>query len=435
MKIVKLTINNFLKLKDVEINPSKSNVIVGKNKQGKTSVLKAIRAAFTGDVDSSSIRIGESKAEITIELDDLNVHRTITGSGSRVDVSTKEGFKVPSPQKYLDGILGTFSFNPIEFFEMKSVERKKYLLKAIDMRLTQDELAEFTGEKLGGIDFEKHALEVIADAHKYYYDQRTLANADVSKKQKALSEMTGRIPNGFDVTSFNEARVNELRALVTSNEVLKQKITGSTNDVERLKSEIQTLETQLADKKKMLEIKQSELTEIMGKVQDTGAIQNELASLEAKRDMVALVRQADDVRAELSVAISNQDRLETIVKRLAKEVPQKLVEKANLPVAGLSITEDDVLVNGVSLDNLSTSEQLKFGLDIVRQLNNTFKVICIDGIEALDSESFAWFLKEIENDDFQYFVSRVSTNENIPHSIIIDNGEVQEIVNGKPLNQ
>ena len=66
MKITRLTIHNFLKLKDIDFNPSKTNVIVGKNKQGKTSILKALRTAFTGDADSTSIRIGEGKAEITV---------------------------------------------------------------------------------------------------------------------------------------------------------------------------------------------------------------------------------------------------------------------------------------------------------------------------------------------------------------------------------
>ena len=141
MKIVRLTIHNFLKLKDIEMNPSQTNVIVGKNKQGKTSILKAIRAAFTGDADSTSIRVGESKAEITVELDELTVKRTLTEKGNYLDISNKEGMKMPAPQKYLDGILGTFSFNPIEFFEKKPVDRKKYLLNAIKLNITQDELA------------------------------------------------------------------------------------------------------------------------------------------------------------------------------------------------------------------------------------------------------------------------------------------------------
>src|SRR3990167_2032801 len=190
MKIVKLTIHNFLKLKDVEMNPSQTNVIVGKNKQGKTSILKAIRTAFTGDADSTSIRVGEGKAEITVELDELTIKRSITNKGSYMDISNKEGMKMPAPQKYLDGILGTFSFNPIEFFDKKPADRKKYLLNAIKLIISQDELAAYTGEKLAGIDYDVHALEVVEAARKYYYDKRTIANGEVTKKGKALQDLT-----------------------------------------------------------------------------------------------------------------------------------------------------------------------------------------------------------------------------------------------------
>ena len=136
MKITLITIKNFLKLKDLEINPSHTNIIVGKNGQGKTSILKAIRAAFDGKVDESSIRNGENKAEIIIDLEELTIKRTVTGKGNYLDISNKEGMKMPSPQKYLDGILGEFSFNPISFFEKKAADRKKYLLSAIKLNIS-----------------------------------------------------------------------------------------------------------------------------------------------------------------------------------------------------------------------------------------------------------------------------------------------------------
>ena len=211
MKIVKLTISNFLKLTDVEMNPSQTNVIVGKNKQGKTSILKAIRTAFTGDADSTSIRIGEGKAEITVEMDDLTIKRTITGKGNYLDISNKEGFKMPAPQRYLDGILGTFSFNPIAFFDLKSGDRKKYLLNAIKLTITQDELATYTGEKLSGLDYDAHALEVVEQARKWYYEKRTVANAEVSKKEKALQDLTASIPEGL---TRRRSRRRRLRSCV-----------------------------------------------------------------------------------------------------------------------------------------------------------------------------------------------------------------------------
>lgn len=423
MKIAKLTIHNFLKIKDVEMNPSHTNVIVGKNKQGKTSILKAIRTAFTGDADSTSIRVGEGKAEITVELDELTIKRSITSKGNYLDISNKEGMRMPAPQKYLDGILGTFSFNPIEFFEKKVADRKKYLLNAIKLTITQDELATYTGEKLGGLDYEAHALEVVEQARKYYYEKRTVANAEVNKKEKSLQDLTLSIPEGFDPKKVSEEEIAKLRDAIQKDEQEAIRAQANTDAITAL----QKRETAL---KAELEAVQKEIVEkISLKFDLTDALSLEAAKetlkrLESYRETVFTFKRAEEVRGELTTAMADAEKLDTVVKKLTKEVPEDLIKKAKLPVEGLSIVDNDILINGISIDNLSSSEQLKFGLQIVRALNGDFKVICVDGIETLDKESFEFFLKEIENDDYQYFVTRVEGES--PHSIVVEGGEIKK---------
>lgn len=423
MKITKLSIHNFLKLKDVEMNPSETNVIVGKNKQGKTSILKAIRAAFTGDADSGSIRVGESKAEITIEMEDFNVKRTFTEKGTQLSVENKEGLKYPAPQKFLDGILGTFSFNPVEFFEKKPTDRKKYLLNAIKMHITQEDLANYTGELLSGLDYEgSHALEVVEQARKHYYDKRTIANAEVTKKEKVLQELTEKIPEGFDAKAVSEEEITKLREAISKDE--QEAIRAEENH-----KAIVSLQAREAKLKEELTLVQDEIlqrAQAKFDYSDPMAIQaakDALVALESKREIVFTVKRAEEVRGELSTAMAEAGKLDAIVKSLAKEVPQDLISKASLPVEGLTIEGDDILINGVNIDNLSASEQLKFGLQVVRALNGEFKVICVDGIESLDKESFEFFLKEIEADDYQYFVTRVDGNGE--HSIVVENGQIK----------
>lgn len=437
MKIVKLTIKNFLKLKDIEMNPSKTNVIIGKNKQGKTSILKAIKAAFDGKVDESVIREGEGKAEIMVELDDLNVRRTITEKGAYLDVSNKEGFKVPAPQKYLDGILGTFSFNPVQFFDLKPIDRKKYLLNAIKLTITQDELAVFTGEKLAGIDYDKHALEVVEDARKWYYDRRTAANSEVSKKRKTLDELAASIPEGFDPKSVSEEHIKELQKAISEDEKVQIKqqehekfLVGLQRQEKEILAEISTMEASLKAKKDKLAETQKEIAaaaEFHYDVSDPTTIEvakETLAKLEGQRELVFTCKRVEELRGEFSVANAEAEKLDVVVAKLTKEVPQTLIAKAKLPVEGLTVTEEDILVGGKSLDNLSSSEQLKFALNIVRKLNETFKVICIDGIETLDKENFEVFLKEIESDDYQYFVTRVDGDAK--GGIVIEDGEIKK---------
>ena len=428
MKITRVTIHNFLKLKDVDFNPSETNVIVGKNKQGKTSILKAIRAAFTGDVDASSIRIGETKAEITLELDELNIRRTVTEKSNYLDISNKEGMKMPAPQKFLDGVIGTFSFNPIEFFEKKLKERKEYLLNAIKITTTPEELSQFIGEPImtgEHISFEKHALDVIADIHKWYYEQRTTANAEKVKKQKTLEDLNGQIPEGFDVSTVSEERIKSLRAVIERDkdskrdrEFINEKIAISQKNKARLEKELQ-------DEIEMLAALDKDLAALPadGIPESVEKIVKELEALENQREFVYTVKRRDEVRGELDTAVIEADRLDRIVKALSKTVPEALIQKAELPIAGLKIVGDDILINDVSLDNLSSSEQLKFGLDIVRALNTKFKVICVDGIESLDKESFEQFLLEAEKDDYQYFVTRVEGDT--AHSIVVEDGEIK----------
>jgi predicted ATP-dependent endonuclease of OLD family len=432
MKITKLHITNFLKLKDVEINPSAVNVIVGKNRQGKTSLLKAIRAAFDGKIDESSIRIGENKAEIIIDLDDLTIKRTLTTKGNYLDISNKAGMKMPSPQQYLNGILGVFSFNPIQFFELKQTDRKKYLLNAIKLVITQDELANYTGEKLAGLDYEgTHALEVVEIARKHYYEKRTIANAELNKKEKSLQDLTSKIPEGFDPKSVSEEQITKLRNAIQIDKLNKQKQADHILRVQNMQKQETELKEQidaLQIKLKFLETEILEALETKFDVSDDismAAFEETLAKLEGQREVVFTVKRADEVRGELNTAIEEASKLDGIVKKLTKELPEDLIKKAKLPVEGLTIEGDDIKINGVSLDNLSSSEQLRFGLQVVRALNGEFKVICCDGVELLDPESFEFFLKEIADDEFQYFISRVS-DEKVPHSIIIEDGEIKQ---------
>lgn len=422
MKIVKLSIHNFLKLKDVEINPTHTNVIVGKNKQGKTSILKAIRTAFDGKADATSIRVGESKAEITLELDDLIINRSVTEKGNYLKVSNSAGMQMPAPQKYLDGILGTFSFNPIEFFDKKPADRKKYLLDAVKINITQQELAEYTGEELDGLDYEgTHALEIVGLAHKHYYDLRTVANAEVKKKEKSLEDLNGQIPEGFDPKSVSTEQLTALRQAVATDKEMAIKKEAHEEKIEGLKKRELELKAELNGVEKEI-IGALEVTFDCSDNMAIQAAEDTIKELEGQSEIVFTVKRAGEVRVELDEATKSATSLDKIVKGLSKEIPDALIAKAELPIEGLKIDGNNIFVGDVNIDNMSGSEQLRFGLDIVRSLNGTFKVICVDGIEALDKESFEFFLNEIKDDEFQYFVTRVEGESE--HSIVVDDGEV-----------
>lgn len=438
MKIVQIRVKNFLKLQDVELNPKHTTVIQGKNKQGKTSILKAIETAFDGKLDQSAIRIGADKAVIEVDLEQFSVHRSITPAGNNLTVKNHDGFIIPSPQKFLNGLVGEFSFNPIEFFEMKPADRKKYLLSAIDMKLTAEQLTEMTGMNLLGVplDFSKHALEVIADAHKYFYDQRTTVNGSVTKKLKSIEQIQSEIPEGFDASAVSDAKIAELRTAITNSAVAKTQLEQRDNNVRRLtneadniRGEIAQLETKL--KATLQSIEEENAREFV--IAETGDLELQLKQLEIGKETGFKVKQVSDMREELKTEQEQQTRLDTTVKKLAKDIPDALLAQAKLPIDGLVIEGDSIKINGVELDNLSSSEQLRFGLAIVKSLNNKFRIVCIDGLEALDRETCEWFLKEIADDDFQYFMTRVDGDNN--DAITIEDGRIKSDATENPASE
>ena len=294
------------------------------------------------------------------------------------------------------------------------------------MKLTQEDLAKFIGEKLDGINYDQHALEVVAQAHKFYYDRRTIVNSDVSKKRKVIEDLSAQLPEGFDPKSVDEAHIKEIGDKITASQLNAQKLETAKTDKERITNHISELKAELKREEENLKTVDATIKSI--KVEDTTALSKELSTLESQRSLVYTAKQIDEARKELDGMLTEQGGLDEKVKILAKEVPQKLIEKAKLPIKGLSLVDDDVLVNGVALDNLSSSEQLKFALEITRQLNQEFKVINIDGIETLDKESFELFLKEIKDDDFQYFLTKVDGEtiaKNGYNLVEVEDGEIK----------
>ena len=136
MRVLQLTAANVKRLVAVEIKPGANVVeIRGANAAGKSSVLDSIAFALGGKglCPDKPIRDGETKAEVTVVLDDLTVKRTWTGKGSYLSVTTGSGAVVKSPQAILDKLAGALTFDPLEFSRKKPPEQREELLSLVGL--------------------------------------------------------------------------------------------------------------------------------------------------------------------------------------------------------------------------------------------------------------------------------------------------------------
>lgn len=427
MKITKITITDFLGLSAFKVdNLGKFNQIKGGNGVGKSAVLKAIEETFkSSGVAPHIIKNGAERAEILIELDEkVLVHKRITPSANTVAV-TVDGARLEKPQAYLTALFGEFSFNPVDFLTKKDKERLAILMKAIPFKLSPDRLRDCIGNgddliDLSSLDFSKHGLELLSSAKSLVYNARHQQNLDATRMKKAIEQDKLDLPQIADAKAFEgfdlTAELNKLQA--ANDEIATNR--EETERLSNLRERRDTLVTNIDSLKKQLEKAENELTaitaegtELAAKISeyvapDTAAIQNRISEFNRNQKSIHAFEDLRKREAECEGLFAKHKKLDALYKHIENELPKLLLSEIKLPVKGLEISGDEILVNGVSIDTLSTSEQVEFSVNLARILAGKLKVICVDRFESLDAEKRRCFEQSIDGDEFEYFVTQVT---------------------------
>lgn len=204
--------------------------------------------------------------------------------------------------------------------------------------------------------------------------------------------------------------------------VLRQKDLEAVDEKTALKAE--AVEKELAQQlKDILSREAADVENVQTRVQKAASYLEDFPEADVDR-LQAQAEEAERMKAFVPL-FDNMKRLETELKNkvtlaarlddcvaIARQKPAELLKSIQLPVAGLGIDEKmQITVDGLPIRNLSTSRQIKLALDIARATAGQLKLICVDRWESLDEEQRDLFLKEIEGDGFQYFISQVTSGD------------------------
>lgn len=498
--ITKIEIKDFMGLKDVQFVPKKDlNIILGANKQGKTAILKAIKAALSG-ADSSYIRQGADKAEILLDMGDITAKKTITHKSTKLEVVKKDGdisYAVKAPQTFLNGLIGDFSFDPIAF--VTADDRKEYLLKIFNPKITKEDLENvIDAGKLPKIDYSKDGLTILKDLETVFYNHRHAVNfqRDSNKKiyEEGMSQLQEYTPSDMpdidtlerkarDVKSQHDAAIlnnNDIKHAVEKRQALHEKLKKQEGKFDEMPAEIgkeadklrqehdhalsvavelnkqyeavilhaSELAEALSKKEQQADIKCDIGQEIEGLKKEIYAIEPDepvdIESIHAQSEKInASIKDinqkqllhvkwqsAQDTKRELEDYKAQSEELTKIIEILRKDLPEMITKKANMPITGLSFQGRDVLLDGISLDKLSSAEQIGVSIDFCKALNKdaTIKFLCLDKIESLDKESMQALFEMTQNDDWQYFITVVDHGniKKADNVFTIVDGEIKE---------
>ena len=396
MKIIRLEAENIKRLRAVDISPDPDHhtvVISGDNAQGKTSVLDAIWLALGGKAaqkdNPQPLREGEASAYARITMDSITVTRKWSGERTTLLVESREGVKLPSPQKLLDSLVGALNFDPLAFASAHPREQVKQLLEVANVGFDPDELEA---------------------QRKQLYDERTAVGRDVRRLRGALAELPQVLQGVGGVPDVQEARAAYERAQADwdRKKALRE-------EYHRLQDEINRLTEQrdaVVAEGKAIQISEWEVTNAR-EVYDQALTYAEAA---------ASVKERERVQLQLAKAEAEQTNLTTQLAELDAWKANHLAA-AKMPVEGLSFDDDGLLLNGVPFAQASGAERLKVSLAIALAQNPQIRVIRITDASLLDGANRQVVEEMARQADAQVWLEVVGDGG--PLAIHIEDGEVK----------
>lgn len=432
MKITMISIESFLGISNFKTTEmGKLNRVTGRNGSGKSSIVKAVLEAFkSSGVNPKLIKVGEDGSKILIGLDDGSIiDRQLTPAANRVKVVTG-GQPLPAPQKFLNDLVGQFIiFNPIAFFLAKPKERRQMLLSSIPISLDQAMLFDMLGGDssipvgLEQYDYSGHGLTVLERIQEDVYERRHEQGLEVTRLKKSLEQDKLDIPDTFDGERYKgfdvQEKIGELTAAkaaisqheqdVTHLERLRTRSVQIKTEIARLRDEIARLQDERAEA-------QNEGEKLAQKVEtfvipDTQTPEADIAGYKDNQKLMLKLEEIDRKQGEIEESAETHSALDEFYKALTTQVPRKLLSNVKLPVDNLEIKGDDILVNRVAIETLATSKQWDFCISVAESVAGNLKVICCDGLEALDKQNYEAFEARVAKGDCQYIITMVTEGD------------------------
>jgi len=411
IKINKFEIENVKRVKAVKVEPTANGltVIGGKNRQGKTSVLDAIAWALGGN------RFKPSEAQREGSVIPPTLHIVLSnglvverkGKNSDLKITDPSGNK--AGQNLLDGFVEELALDLPKFMEQSDSEKAQTLLKIIGV-----------GDKLFELEQEEKTL----------YNQRLAIGQIADQKEKYAKEQPYYTDAPKELVSPAELvkQQSDILARNGENNRKRQNLTFLEAQEGQQKEVVIRLEQQLAEAREKL----STLTEDVITAKKTALDLHDESTEELEKSITNIEETNRLVRANLDKdkaeddAKGYRDQYSEYTKQIdaVRKSKTDLLERAELPLPGLSVQDGKLVYGEKHWDCMSGADQLKVATSIVRKLNPECGFVLLDKLEQMDTDELQSFGAWLEAEGLQAIATRVSTGSEC--SLIIEDGYVKD---------
>lgn len=419
IKLTRLIIQNIGKIADADIAIDKPLMIFyGEIKQGKSTLLNAIRWAFGGTYPSDIIQHGEKEAFIELQFDGGSIRREWyiardESTKARDIVFVRNGKKVPQPVGEIKRLLNPFILDQDHFRNMGELDRKRFLteLFAVDTTDLDTKLFE-KGRKatelraaisaFGDIDATEIAKPDLAALEQ---DREQIVNQHRMKLATIRSERDRILADHENAV----AKTNEQRAQASKRGLERNNVTlrraQIAKELDELKNRISLLKDEDIAHAEWLEQNPEIESSNLPERPDTSALDQQLQQEPQTFEIDAKIRDAGAQQVRYEQSLANKKRLDE-KRAKVKELEAIEAEQRQLRTEKLGRLKDineksgikdlvfdengNFTYEGTHAGMLSTSQIMKLSSQLSALYPEGFGIDLIDRGESLGRSIFEY---------------------------------------------
>lgn len=482
MNLKEIKLKNIGAINDADIKITEPfNIIVGLQKQGKTTILNSVIWCLSGGYPEDILSHGSDSGEITLLFDGGHtVSRKIWIAEKR---ETGEKYitdklfcsaSASSPATWLKERINPFQLDQDYFSKMKLVEQNRFLsgLFNIDTSEADSQISKLESKnKELRIEIKAFGVIDITPVEKPDLEKLTAEKAEITTAHSTKeTEIRERLNKKYaenkaandakrkDFKAKKLAELNEIKAFNTQQDELSahiERINECKTDILDICDRFDGL-MELVDLSKLdefiLGMKKPEERKVISvndegeeyyekstipvpdyitpEIPDDTELKNHIASLNtAEIDEKISNCKADQLRHEsyLKNVERNKEKeaKESELKKNEAEVKRLKDEKIkNLAgietgIAGLIFTEDGYQYNGTSPEMLSTSEKMQLNSELMKLFPSEIKIKLIDRGESIGWEGIEPYIEDAKENGLTTLMSFVSSRpaDNLPENV------------------
>lgn len=424
--------------------------VTGDNELGKSTLLKAIGALLTGqrdDVLRNGASKGFAKMVVGDDGEEYDVQLSFTEANPRgtLTIKQKTTGMATNNVSMLQRIFGYQDFDAVEFSRwsetaegrrkqiavVKSLlpEKVRNRIAEIDETVTTMK-AERTGinrdvktfaalyesieKQLDPGDVEKYDAPV--DVTELMERQKT--NAQLIEKAKSVramwaqrTEQLAAIPEREKAIrkAHTDATVAAEKALQEAQSAYRSAMDAAHNEMEKALEALEAERKDYTDRKTNAEQWLAKYEQNNPEKTDVPAL---LADAEAHNKRYNLVCQFKEKKQQYEAVKAKAEKMDSDIDKLASE-RAGLIASAELPIAGLSFTDDGLTLNGVPFvpGKVSDSQTMEIAAKLVIASNPKVKVFRIARGESLGQKRLETIIDIARRNGFQGFIEQVQRGQ------------------------